>query len=91
MKMDWNKLKTAIHANIEDIRALKKEMRRSYYHPSGAMYSALKDHKYEATRLYSIAAHARGRIHRKGWTLEQQAEWLGRSAESFALKEEAAA
>jgi len=28
------------------------------------------------TILYSLRAASRGRVHRKGWTLEQQAAWL---------------
>lgn len=83
MKLDIQKLKKALRDTAGDIKKLKTEMRQSGYNPSAKEYRQLGLLKYEATRLCSIRAHGRGRVHMKGSTLEDQADYIGEGWKTF--------
>ena len=42
------------------------------------------EEKEHATLLCSLRAHWRGKVHRQGWTIEQQEEYLTKNEEKFA-------
>lgn len=85
------KLKNAVKATAADIKALKKVMRESGHMITTSEFFSLKDLKFDANRLCTLIAHSRGHVHRKGMTLEEQAEAVGDGLLAFELKEDKAA
>lgn len=86
MRIYWKKLRAAINGTAKDIKGLKKLQRESLQPRWDVSKQYLLYHlKWEATRLCSIAAHSRNRIHKPGSTLEEQAKFIGDGALAFAL------
>jgi DNA gyrase/topoisomerase IV subunit A len=91
MKMNIQKLKQDLNnvaAKIVEVKAILREPHQP--RKTWRTQPELESLKYEATRLCSIRASHRGKIHMKGKTLEEQAEFVGDTSE-YMLEEEAAA
>lgn len=76
MKIDWTKLKAAIHHDTKTIRALKAENSRS----------TARGLKYQATLHHAIAAHARKHIHLAGRFLCNP-RWISENYGPFFVKD----
>jgi len=87
MRMNWSKLKCELKSIAAEIRTFKRVLRQPGREITSPEALQLRRWKAEATRLCCIAAHARGRVHRKGGTLTQQAETLGTALAEFEIAE----
>ena len=93
MRINREKLAKQINLVVADIKELK-----SIFRESGQ--PRLKDHymmwcrlgrlKDDVTLLCSIQAHSRGRIHKKGSSLEEQADFIDGCYEDYKMEKQAA-
>jgi hypothetical protein len=68
---------TMIRELEAELKALKKTYRDPTRQPPGpSTYQGIFLGKRKATLLYCAIAQSRGRIHCKGWTLEQQEKFV---------------
>ena len=72
-----------VEAELMELKALYRDPKEQP--PSGRTLIGLSRAKLLATILYSATADYRGRVHKHGWTLEQQKEFLAKFNET-ALK-----
>lgn len=92
MKIDRPRLLSAVHSTNHAIRELKGILREPHQprkEPWGKTERALLTLKAVATKLHSITAHSRGRIHlsRVFPSLDEQANFIEKEAEDFILAE----
>ena len=74
--MDIERLVCDIKTTAALLYALKRVLRASGHRTSPLEARDLRDLKLRATRLCSLRAHLRGRLHRRGMTMEEQAAFV---------------
>ena len=104
MKLDLGRLQADVHRLEARIRTLKNELRTAHP-PDRELWLSLFAAKAEATLLYAIRAHSRGRLHLSkvirrhaplglppmpAFTLEDQARLIGDRWKAYAPFGEAA-
>jgi hypothetical protein len=74
--MDIERLVSDIKTTAALLHALKRMLRTSGHRTSPLEARDLRELKARATRLCSLRAHLRGRLHRRGMSLEEQAAFV---------------
>jgi hypothetical protein len=79
-KLDYDMYRNEIKFVSDSLREFKYNILRQSHVNNGAQVCWAQaqtiEEKNVATLLCSLRAHFRGKVHRQGWTLEQQEEWL---------------
>jgi hypothetical protein len=88
--LDREKLRSELKTIIPEIRALKKLQRESHQPNYGYREHYRRLHlKKQANLLCVLLAHSRGHIHKKGMTLEEQAELMAGKSSAYERPQEA--